>query len=573
MSTKIVGRPRLYDRDADAERIKPWLDQGIGYKRAGQILGWKPRRAQTAAEIARGVRDSGPWRSPPKLELAPAPEPKATKEPRKPVRIGHIQTIDRPIQPGIVTRVIITSAQDDTPVFEPFWTNLQSYAEYLDASISVGGYTYQLGLYEDHAIRTGVFAEELRDYLLFDRVAAGDVLIVSDANVLPTTANPLQGWLTANRGDHVVIPHARVALQSIPRMMSAPPRYCISTGTVTRPSYTPRAAGRKALFHHTYGALLIEWDTDGEVFFRHLLADEDGSFQDLNNKVVNGRVETGHAVAAIAWGDIHHEQLDPAIARASWGYDTKVKRLVSGHDSILDTLYPSIQVLHDTLDFRRRNHHDLHDPHRKAQVLRAGSGSVEEEVREAAGFVRAIARDWCQTVVVESNHDAALAKWLKNSEGSEDPVNAEYWHAMNSRWHRAIRLGRGSYNVVEDAFRRAGVNDNVAFVPSGATFQILGIEHGLHGDLGVGGSRGSPQQYRRLGPKVTSAHTHTPLIVNGVYVAGVSAALDQGYNRGPTTWAHAHVVLYDNGKRCLLHMTADGRWRAGMGVEEYRLAA
>lgn len=130
---------------------------------------------------------------------------------------------------------------------------------------------------------------------------AGDVLIVSDANVLPTTANPLQGWLTANRGDHVVIPHARVALQSIPRMQSAPPRYCISTGTVTRPSYTPRAAGRKALFHHTYGALLLEFDVDGEVFPRHLLADDEGDFQDLNIKVANGVVDAGHAVAGIAW--------------------------------------------------------------------------------------------------------------------------------------------------------------------------------------------------------------------------------------------------------------------------------
>ncbi|MGW9333502.1 hypothetical protein [Bosea sp. NPDC055594] len=123
------------------------------------------------------------------------------------------------------------------------------------------------------------------------------------------------------------------------------------------------------------------------------------------------------------------------------------------------------------------------------------------------------------------------------------------------------------------ATRRAGVNDNVAFVLSGTTLPILGIERGLHGDLDFGGPRGRPKQYRRLGPKVTSAHTHTPLIVDGVYVAGVSASLDQGHNRGPTTWAHAHVILYDNGKRCLLTMTADGRWRAGMSVEEYRLAA
>jgi hypothetical protein len=244
-----------------------------------------------------------------------------------------------------------------------------------------------------------------------------------------------------------------------------------------------------------------------------------------------------------------------------------------GHDSIVDTLYPGAQFIHDLNDFRDRNHHGLHDPHEQARILRTSGGSVEDEMREAAAFVQAIQRPWCKTVIVESNHDSAFARWLKNTDGAADPLNAEYWHRYNSRWHQAIRTGASHYNVVEDAFRHAGGNDNVAFVPSGGSYVVLGVEHGLHGDRGVGASRGTPQQFRRLGPKVTSAHTHTPMIVDGVYKGGVSASLDQGHNIGPTTWADAQVILYDNGKRCLLTMTADGRWRAGMRDVEYRLAA
>lgn len=568
MSWKATVARKSQDRLANAEVLR-LIERGMSYREVAERLGVS--KSSVGRIVKSESRGSPPSPAAPPRRQEPEPP---EKERKKPVRIGHIDAIDRPIDPGIVTRVILTSAQDDTQVFEPFWENLKAYADYIGASISVGGYTYQLGLYEDHAVATAVYAPELREYLTFERIRAGNVLIVSDANVLPTTANPLSGWLTINSGNHVAIPHARVALQSIPRMTGSPPRYCVSTGTVTRPSYTPRAAGRKAVHHHTYGALLVEFDADGEVFFRHLLADVDGSFQDLNTFVQGNIVHEDCRVKTITWGDVHHEQLDGAIAKASWGYDAQTKRIFPG-DSVLDKLKPELQFLHDTIDFRRRNHHDVRDPHRRAQVLQSSSGSVGDEIKEAAHFVNQVRRPWCSTVVIESNHDAALAKWLKDPEGAADPVNAEYWHARNFYWHRAIRMHLDDYNVVHDALRKAGLANDVLFVPSGKSLSVNGIEHGLHGDVGIGGSKGSPMQYRRLGPKVTSAHTHTPQIVDGVYVAGLSGSLDQGYNsRGPTTWAHAHVVGYGNGKRTLLCMSADGRWKAGMtDVEEIGLAA
>lgn len=532
--------------------------------RVGELLkkGWTERRIAAKLKIAKGLVGIL------KREMAEA----AKAEGKKPIRISRIAEENWDLPRGCVHRFIITSAQDDTPVHEPFLQNLFAYAQHLGAYFMVGGYTYQLGLFEDHAVATAVYAEPLREYLRPTRVRMTDSLMwIGDANVLPTTANPLAGWTTANRGQHVIVPHARVAFESIPRMQSQPPRFAISTGTCTLPSYTPRAAGRKAIFHHTYAALLVEIDADGECFFRHLVASEDGSFQDLDAVVSNGRVETGYRVQAITWGDIHHEQLDPMIAAASFGCgpDGQPAR----RDSILDDLCPVYQFLHDSLDFRRRNHHDLSDPHQRAKIGFSTSGSVEDEVSAAAAFVNAVRRDWCRTVMVESNHDAALARWLKDSRGAEDWQNAAYWHEMNAAWHRAIQRGDDSFNVVEEAMRRAGLADDVEFVPSGGSYTVCGVECGLHGDLGVGGSRGSPNQYRRFGPKTTSGHTHTPKVVEGVYVAGVSAKLDQGYNRGPTTWAHAHVVLYSNGKRTLLCMSADGRYRAMADLAPTALAA
>ncbi|MGQ5718840.1 hypothetical protein [Pseudochrobactrum asaccharolyticum] len=509
-----------------------------------------------------------------KEKLWPTEEPEDEKPAKKKApRISEIPTIDAALEPGIVHRFLVSSAQDDTPVHEPFLDNMIAYAKHIGAEIFIGGHTYQLGLFEDNSAAANVYDSRLTQYLCHDRVQlTADLLYVGSANILPTTANPLNGWTTQNSGNHVILPHSRIALQSIPRLQGQAPRYAVSTGTCTLPNYTARAAGQKSIFHHTFGFVVVEIDTDGEVFLRPVSAADDGSFQDLNTIVSNGVCYGDQRVKAITWGDIHHEQLDPTIAAASFGYDVKTKAKLN-NVNILDGLQPEYQFFHDTLDFRRRNHHNLADPHVMALVLASGSENVENEVQEASDFISACARDWCQTVVVESNHDNALARWLKNSDGAADVENAYFWHDLNAAWHKAIRAGNTSFNVVEYAMRRADLPDNVEFVGAGQGYQVDGIECGLHGDLGISGSRGSPNQFKRFGVRTSTGHTHTPSISEGAYVAGVSAKLEQGYNKGPTTWAHAHIVQYHNQKRTILLMSADGRCQAMGDRVEYKLAA
>lgn len=525
-------------------------------KRVGDLTkkGWSERRIASELKIAKGLVGNL------KREIAEAAEAKA--EAKKPIRISHLPVVRMDLPRGIVHRFIVTSAQDDTPAFEPLVANIESYAAFCGAEIIIGPGTYQKGLFQDHAVEAGVYDSRIAAYIRRDRIqVTDDLLIVTAANVMPTTANPLQGFQTANGGGHVIVPHARVALQSIPRLQGQPPRYAISTGTVTLPNYIPRAAGQKALPHHTFGFTMVEVDTDGEIFLRPVIASQGGSFQDLDVFVKDGVCHPDRRVKAISWGDIHHEQLNREIALASWGYDTVLKTNVGGW-SILDTLRPDIQFLHDTVDFRRRNHHGLNDPHERARVQQASSGNVEQEVAEAAWFVNHVRRDWCRTVMVESNHDAALGKWLKNPEGAMDAENAYFWHEMNAAWHRAIRAAEDSFNVVEHGMRLCGLADDVEFVKSGGSYLVGRVQCGMHGDLGMGGRPGSPNQFKRFGVETSTGHTHSPFIADNAFVAGVSAELDQGYNRGPTTWAHAHIVQYFNGKRTLLLMTADGRHRA-----------
>jgi hypothetical protein len=83
----------------------------------------------------------------------------------------------------------------------------------------------------------------------------------------------------------------------------------------------------------------------------------------------------------------------------------------------------------------------------------------------------------------------------------------------------------------------------------------------MHGHLGPNGSRGTPQNLNKVGRRANTGHTHSAGIWNGLYVAGTSSTLDFGYNKGPSSWTHSHIVTYPNGKRTIITVYA-GKWRA-----------
>lgn len=570
---------RKNDVIADASLISEFVTERTTIRQVELQTGWPYTRSRKAIIALRSGTSLTAKPSKKSKKSKPAvvevtPEPEASEKPKKKApRISHIPTIYPDLPKRIVHRFLITSAQDDTPIHEAFWMNMHAYANYMGANIFVGGHTYQLGLFSDHAAKANVYDPRLADYMCHDRVQlTPDLLFIGSANILPTTANPLAGWTTANKGGHVIVPHSRIALQSIPRLLSSSPKLAVSTGTVTMPNYTPRAAGQKSLHHHSFGFTLVEIDVDGEVFIQPVQATEDGCFQHLDVFVAGGVCYPNRRVKAITWGDIHYEMMNRTIALATWGYDIGTGTNVH-NDGVVDVLDPEYQIVHDTDDFRRRNHHNIDDVHIMAAVHGRNS-NVEDEIQSAVNFVNAIHRDGCQTVMVESNHDVALSKWLKGKHGRQDPENAYFYHELNAIWHRAIREQQSDFNIVEHTMRRLGMNDDVIYVAAGKSFMIGDIEAGMHGDLGISGSRGTPAQFKRLGIKTTTDHTHSPFISEGVYVGGVKAELFQDYNPGLTTWAHADVVQYENDMRTIIVMNADGRWRAtGDLVEQMALAA
>src|SRR5207237_7951814 len=109
----------------------------------------------------------------------------------------------------------------------------------------------------------------------------------------------------------------------------------------------------------------------------------------------------------VTFGDVHHAHLDPEVGAATWGADAL------DDTSLVDHLRPRNMVFHDVVDFEARNHHDARDHHKRFAQMAAGGGDVGAELTAAARFLERTRRDWSRSVVVGSNHDEGLLRWLR----------------------------------------------------------------------------------------------------------------------------------------------------------------
>lgn len=463
-----------------------------------------------------------------------------------------------------VRRYLLTAAQDETPVHKPFLDNLKAYAAHLGAEILVGGFTYNKSLFEDHASRSGVFAEAVRPFLQHENIELGPLLFAAKMNIQPTAVRPLSGLETYSRGAWAVFPHAKIQLVSIPALPGKHPAMLMTTGACTVANYIEKKAGLKAEFHHQIGATIVELDGEGRVFCRQISATDDGAFQDLDAMVRGGEVTRGHRLEAITWGDIHREKIDPEVARACWGLDVETDKIVST-ESMVDVLKPRHQFFHDLLDFEARNHHRRGDHHFLFRMIRNGTDRVEDGTKACARFLRLTARDFCTSVVVAANHNEALPRWLREADPRQDPANARYWCELNAEIYRNAEKGDPDFDVIRWAFERHEDLSDVVFVPRNGSYVVCqaagGIECALHGDQGPNGARGTPLNLTRVAMRLNTGHTHSASILDGVYTAGLCGLLDQGYNEGPSGWSHTQIAVYPNGKRTLITLL-DGKWRA-----------
>jgi hypothetical protein len=195
-----------------------------------------------------------------------------------------------------------------------------------------------------------------------------------------------------------------------------------------------------------------------------------------------------------------------------------------------------------------------------------GMDSIEQEGTLTGEFLAHSVRDWCQSVVVKSNHDDAFESWLEHCvQAVHDPHNALLWHEANAEWHRRAKAGERSFLPIEWLLKRCGCPANVRFLKEDESFITCaaedgGIENGLHGHRGANGMFGTPNGFSKMGRRINIGDKHSAGICDGVYVAGTSSLLDLKYNKGPSSWSQSHIVTYPHGARAIVTMW-DGDYR------------
>ncbi|OWZ90487.1 hypothetical protein B9J07_28285 [Sinorhizobium sp. LM21] len=462
---------------------------------------------------------------------------------------------------------IFTGAQNDAEVDLPFWENLQAYASFRDADIIVGPGTYETQWWSENNSAVRAYAPEIEAYLCFGQMKIGESFVFcGEMNMLPTANRPISDLTTYTQGRWGVFPHSKIQLKSVPSLdPTRQAHQVMTTGLVTKPKIIPRKAGIKSIATHQLAAVLVEFDHEGDLFCRHLIADKDGSFQDLEFLIRDGEVTIDEEIDGLVMADLHSDKEDRKNFDATF----------RAPNSITRTLKVRKAFAHDIFDNYRRNHHNVHDNAHSYEVAYRGRESVLEEIRGIIDVVIQILKT-TNLVVVESNHDIALERYVREGRYRGDGINVrlglqleDAYLAWRERVADAIDRGEPveSFSLLEYAFhliaRRECLHfgdEQLEWVHDGYSYVYNGVECGNHGFRGANGARGTVAGFAALGRKMNIGDKHSPEIMDDVYVSGVMN-LRQGYNKGPSGWAVTHTVQYKNGKRTLVTLQ-NGKWRA-----------
>lgn len=439
-----------------------------------------------------------------------------------------------------LTRFIITWAQAETEIKTELWENILAYADYHSAGIHViaGRYKNPTSLSTSKSLKRNeenkqrFWAEDLLPYLDANRQQIHKYLtICSDIKIQPTASNPLSGLNGVTALESCIIGHPRVHLDTLPVLDNYPSKVICSTGSITVENYTDTKSGKKGEFHHEFGFIFVELDGD-KFHIRQIQADDNGTFYDLIYKVSKGKVTTSEEKPlGIIFGDVHVGEDDKVAIDASFEMckDMGIKNV----------------VLHDIFNGHSISHHEKKDPFQLMRREVDGTNSLKRELKELKDFFKN--RNY-NFIVVRSNHDDFLDRWLMSEDWRKGTNRFEYLKYANILANGKAPKGIIPY-VLEKKYKNIhalGINDS---------YRLAEFECGMHGHLGNNGSRGSISQYSNLNTKNIVGHCHTPRKKDGAMSVGTLSKLRVGFNNGMSSWGHANIVVYPNGKASHIFIT------------------
>jgi hypothetical protein len=470
-----------------------------------------------------------------------------------------------------------TWAQNNTPVHDRLFFGMESLAKKYKAEIHVIAGRYQNP--------TSVFTDKKHDFwdpLVSPYLDAGRhdihkyLSILADIKVQPTAVNPMNGLQGMCGINSCVFGSPKQQLETVPVLDGDKPKMVLTTGACTMPNYTDSKAGKKGEARHDLGFVIVEIVDEETFYIRQVTANEDGSFTDLGHSVRTegkyvklkfekkideftwieencGRapyifkgkaiIKKTKTIDSIILGDLHYGHHDQEVLDDTLGLMKKLK--------------PKNVILHDVFDGYSISHHDMKDPFVQYQKEVNGTNCLETEVNQMLDGLEPF-NEYENVVIVRSNHDDFIDRWLKNEDWRKQPTrkNSRVYMKYSTLLLDQYAEGNDVKGVIP-----ALINERFPkFITLGrsSSYKSLGFELGQHGDIGANGSRGSLNQFRKLNTKMVVGHYHSPGRKDNVFAVGTTTKLRVGYNIGPSSWLQTHVIIHEDGSAQHIHYINNG---------------
>lgn len=480
-------------------------------------------------------------------------------------RLYSGQLVDRtknrfvaPVRDTAPKRWLVTSIQNNVKKHEGFWKAMEHWCRENNAELFVIPVHYDWKKSDPNG-ETKWFDESVikhRADLKADldlKVKLSPRFSIDCTRITATAVSPLSGMGALCQSTCTVFGHGSIALDYVPTPLDQERVWMATTGSCNLPAdnYTPTKAGNKARFHHTMGALVVEESRTG-LFYRHILADDQGGFYDFAGGEVRKYAKTGSKAEekpplALITGDEHWVWMNDESYEATYGVE-----------GINHTLMPKEIIRHDAYDHASESHHN--DQLTQYRRFWEGKSSIETELDYTLQAVAQTTLEGQKSIMVASNHLEHLDKWLEGK-GPQHIQNLPIFHQIRAEQLRAVQAGETKTALELYAEIRQINLDNIVFLGvKTPTYMIGDINVGMHGDKGMKGARGSAASFAKATNKFIIGHGHGPKIVQGtMQVGAMEANLD--YQSGLTDTDTVHGLIYPNGKRTLFTIRG-GHWHA-----------
>lgn len=380
-----------------------------------------------------------------------------------------------------------------------------------------------------------------KEYVVFQDTRLNSNLYLSTIKLSAKQMDPITNLeRLGQRSTSFIYASPKQRMKTVPIGNEKLPHILYSTGAITKPNYkTDKYLSQRtatiAEDDHLIGALVVEIENKEVFHVRQIQADKDGFFIDFGYKYTP-KGKSKIAAEAIVFGDWHSGETDPAV--------------INCYKAICKELSPKMGVIHDLFSGICINHHELNNIILRARRAEKEQLSLKQELINVGKDLTLLQKMVKKLVIVKSNHDEFLNRYLEEGWYTKDPINHRLCLQI------ALKMLDGLDPLKEGIEIVNGKKyNNIKWLKRNEDYKIAKVQLGQHGDAGSNGAKGSVKSMENSYGSCITGHKHSPEILRNVYVVGTSTHLKLEYNqKGSSSWVQSFVVLYGNGNRQLINI-------------------